>query len=303
MTRRGFSAARAAEVAASGRTALREMSEPVWVHVVVDPSCPRELALAVRDALVPQRSTARVSVAPEAPSALSAGGELPDAALVLVGDARRSLAEAQVILGDGVRVALVTGAGLDAPGLGEGTGVDVVRAAGPEALRVELGAWLAAASDRPVAMAAAFPVCRRAVASVLTLSCASRNALLAALPAPAVADMPVMCANQASLALELAAAHGEGASAERLAEIVGVCAGGLVWRLVARALTSSLPGASLPLRAAVAYAGTLVTGRALERAHEVRRAGRCSGARREPAPAALAPRPGGGYVTVEGGVA
>ena len=76
-------------------------------------------------------------------------------------------------------------------------------------------------------------------------------------------DLPLMTANQAKLALDIAAAHGRALEPARALELAGVVGGGLAWRAVARTLVSMLPGLGTLARVGVAYGGTLATGAAL----------------------------------------
>ena len=110
MAAKGWSVGRTAEVIGFARTAVRARDERVLIHVLVDPSCPRELVLAVKDALVPARSGGRVRVLPLRGCLPSA--ESPDAALALMGpgsDVAPALAHAR----QGVPVALVVEGALD----------------------------------------------------------------------------------------------------------------------------------------------------------------------------------------------
>lgn len=281
-------ARRAAQVAGAGRASAREARTPVCVRVLVDASCPRWLALAARDALVPDRGGARVLVE-GADRPVAAEG--PDAALVLAGEGRGALA-ARAWARSGVPTALL------APGSAPGAeGVEAIAVSAPGELAAPLGAWLAAATDRPLAMASAFPVCRAAVCAARVRSCAARNAALAALAPAHGADLPIMCASQASLALETAAAGNLGLGAARVAEVAAVCALGTLWRACARALARR---SGLPVRATgalVAAAGTLATGAALA-AGRAAAASLARGGERTGAPAGAGRARDDGYVTI-----
>lgn len=290
MSRGSFSFTRAAEVAGAGRSSLGEARRPVCLRVVVDTSCPRWLVLAVRAALVPGRGGARLVVG----DAWGAGDPC-DAALVLAGEASPS---ASVCAAAGEPTALVVPTGVvpEAPG-----GVDLLEVVARDEVAKRLGSWLARACPHPLAAATAFPVCRAAVCAELTRACAARNAAVAALPLGHGADLPIMCANQASLALELAAAHGRRLDVARLADVAGVCALGVLWRGCARALAARTPLSTRVAGVLMGGAGTLVTAAALA----LRLSLEGAPGRRSMSPRAAEPRldtvaeaTDGGYVTI-----
>ncbi len=252
------------EVLSSGRTAFAAREERVALRVHVDAACPREVALCVRDALLAERPGGVVDVRDM--RAPLPGEELPDAVLVLAGDGGGGELVCAYALA-GASVAVVVEGALEAPRLDlpaqAAARVGVVAASSPGALRDKLAAWLAGATDKPLAVAACFPFCRRAVTDALVARCAVENAAVGAVGLLPGSDLPIMCANQAMLALDIAAAYGRGMGVGRAAEMAAVLGAGLAWRAVARALADVAPGAGAAVRAGVGYAGTLVAGRAL----------------------------------------
>lgn len=252
MSRGSFSFARVGEVAGAGRSALGEARRPVCLRVIVDRSCPRWLALATREALVPARGGARLVV-----DASWGAGEPCDAALVLAAGVPTAVA-ACVAAGEPTALVLPAGSAQGAP-----EGADLLSVAAHDEVAQRLGAWLAQACPHPLAMASAFPVCRAAVCAERVRACAARNAAVAALPLGHGADLPVMCANQAGLALELAAAHGRRLDAARLVDLAGVCVLGTLWRGCARALAARTPLAHRAVGALMGGAGTILTAAAL----------------------------------------
>jgi uncharacterized protein (DUF697 family) len=126
-----------------------------------------------------------------------------------------------------------------------------------------------------VALGAAIPAFRPAVAASLTHDCAMTCLKIAA--ASAVADhIPVLgfltgsiasagdtialTALQMRMLLRIAAAYGKRPTPARLAELLPVVGGGFVWRTIAREASGFIPIAGIPIKAAIAYAGTLVVG-------------------------------------------
>ena len=276
------------EVLSSGRTAFAARDERVVLRVHVGGSCPREVALCVRDALRAERPGGVVDVRDlRAPLP---GEELPDAVLVLAGDGEGAELIASYALA-GASVGVVVEGALEAPRLDlppqAAALVGVIAGSDPRTLRDKLASWLAGATDKPLALAACFPFCRRAVTDALVSRCAVENAAVGAVGILPGSDLPVMCANQAMLALDIAAAYGRGASLGRAAEVAAVFGGGLAWRAVARALMGLVPGAGAAVRAGVGYGGTVVAGRALRLKLELE-----DGPAAEEAPARAAPGEG-----------
>lgn len=129
--------------------------------------------------------------------------------------------------------------------------------------------------DRETALAAAIPAFRSVVAAKLTADCAMTCLKIAA--ASAVADhIPVLglltggiasagdtiaiTALQMRMLLRIAAAYGKKPELARIVELVPVVGGGYGWRALAREASGFIPIAGIPIKAAIAYAGTLVVG-------------------------------------------
>lgn len=308
---RKASFARVLEVLSAGGAALRGQGETVTIRVHVDPTCPRALALATRRALVAERPGGVVDVRGLAPAD---DGVRPDAALVLVGRADVAALVA-LYARSGVPVAMLAEGALDVPavGLPEGaaTLVGVVCASSAATLEHKLAAWLVSATDKHLALAANFAFCRDAVCDALVGRCAMENAAVGAIPIIPGSDLPIMCANEAKLALDLAAAHGRPIELARLLDLVGVLGAGLACRSLARAATTLLPGFGPLVKAGVGYGGTLATGSALRarlaalsgpeagRAPDAGAERVASAERVAPGPAQALPEPpDDGYVTI-----
>ena len=269
MSARKVTTGRLWEVLSSGRTSLKGRDEQVLVRVHVDATCAHELVLAVKEALVAQRSGGLVEVRG---LELADGADRPDAVIVLAGTEDVSSLVSRYA-GSGVSVALVVEGALDAPQfhLSEQAAslVTLIAASSKPALLDKLGAWLASASDKAIAFAANFSFCRGAVVDALVQRCAAQNAAVGAVHLIPGSDLPVMTVNQCKLALDIAAAYGEGIDASRAAELVGVVGAGVAYRALARTLLGLVPGLGGVLRAGVGYAGTLATGNALKARFEL----------------------------------
>lgn len=307
MAAKAWSFGRTAEVVGFARDAARERDERVLIHVLVDPDCPRELALSVRSALMPERAGGEVRVLSLRDGAAPLEGV--DAAVVLPAAGIRPMA-AEEYARAGVPVALVVEGALEAPVLdlddASAPLVSVVAASSGDALSDKLAAWLSATVDKSVALAANFPFCRRAVTSRLIARCALQNAAVGAIHLIPGSDLPVMTANQLKLALDIAAAYGRPLEPQRVVELAGVVGAGLGWRHLARTLLGTIPGLGTILRAGIAYGGTLATGSALRARFDppfVSQASASAGHASEAhAPTLLAKPKNGdeGYVTIGG---
>lgn len=305
MAKGGWTVGRVAEVLSSGRAAIKGRDERVVLHVRVDPTCPRELARATRDALVAERvgGVVEVMTLSDVPGP---GAEMPEAALVLVG--RGPCAEvASSYARSGVPVALVVEGALDAPAVElpdqAAALVGVVAASSPEALPERLADWLTRVCEHPLALAANFSFCRHAVVDALVSRCAMENAAVGAISLIPGSDLPIMCANQAKLALDVAAAYGRGLEPARAVELASVLAGGLGWRALARALAGALPGVGSLVKAGVGFGGTMAMGGALRLRFEAEEAlAKRPEPRETPAPVLLAVEGAeeSDYITIEG---
>ncbi|MGN0287540.1 MAG: hypothetical protein ACI4B6_07725 [Atopobiaceae bacterium] len=259
---------RVAEVMAKGREAWASLGAPLVVHVWVDAQVPRWLAQAVKGALVPQMGASEVVVRDleDLPLAVDASGA--QMAMVLAGGSDRLVRSAIVEYATrAVPVAVCAQTSLDVPdaGLGPDEAALVRPVIGSQAVQLLDGlcAWMLDVSGDPVSVAANFTFCREAETERLIQRCALSNAAVGTVDVLHGADLPIMLANQSKLAFDIAAAHGEGMSASRVAELAAVVCAGLAYRAVSRAITSRVPGLGFVVRGAVGYAGSVATGRAL----------------------------------------
>ena len=129
--------------------------------------------------------------------------------------------------------------------------------------------------DGRLAVAAALPVFRQAVAETIVDETAKANASFAVttgiaetipvLTAPLnIGDMVVLTKNQLIMGYKIVLAAGrDGEPRALLKEILGVIGGGFLFRQVARQLVGLIPVAGLVPKVAIAYAGTFAIGRAL----------------------------------------
>ncbi len=126
-----------------------------------------------------------------------------------------------------------------------------------------------------IAVARRLPALREAVASKLTRDAAG-NSLKIALASALIDHIPVVgvvlgavasagdtvaiTAIQMVLLLHIEAAYGRDPDFARMWALLPIIGGGLGWRTVARELSGFIPVAGIPIKGAIAYAGTIVVG-------------------------------------------
>jgi hypothetical protein len=139
--------------------------------------------------------------------------------------------------------------------------------------------------DLALALARQFPAFRSVVVEGIVHDVAKENTLFAvatALPnvLPNFIELPwvfgefasdtaFLTANQMRMAFQIAAACGKDVGfSEQKFEMLGIAGGAFGWRALARELVGKLPfGGGLIPKGAIAYAGTYVAGKGLERLH------------------------------------
>lgn len=254
------------EVADKAREAAGSIDEALYVSVLVGPEVPRWMAMTVKEALVPQMGASTVDVQ-DLRSFRGAVAEA-DLAILLAGGSEDLAVQALTSYARaGVPCAVCVETSLDAPEVelpeGLGSYVRLVAGSSDEALLDALCQWMLDEARDPVAVAANFVFCRAAETDRLIQRCALSNAAVGTVDLIHGADLPIMVANQAKLVFDLAAAHGEGASLSRLAELAAVTGAGFAYRGLARTLTARVRPLAFAVRGLVGYAGSLITGSAL----------------------------------------
>ncbi|MBR3225067.1 MAG: hypothetical protein IKF78_07085 [Atopobiaceae bacterium] len=246
-----------------GREAEESMEENIHISVYVDPSCPRWLALAIRDALVPERD-AVVDALPLSDNPAVFG---TDVGIIVAGhseDAIRSAIHSFV----GVRqhVIVVAESSLDIPDaslpakLEQFATAVVASETGP--LLERFANALLGATDKLVSCAANFAFCRDVATARLVSKVAARNALMSIADFIPGAGM-LLTMNQVNLGFDIAATYGHGLSLGRIPEVITIIAAGIVYRDAALLISRFVPALGIFVRVGVAYFGTLMTGRML----------------------------------------
>ena len=255
------------EVFNSGRSSADEADQGISVIICVDRAAAPELVAVVREAFLAEKSGGSVAISALGEDMVPAG--LPDAAIVVSGGTDELTAPAvRELASRGCPVAVVCESALmapDVPSPVDGSQLyDAIASSDPRDLSDKLARWLVSASDKHLAFAANFPFCRDAEVDKLINAVAVQNAAVGAVTIIPGADMPVMTANQAKLALDISAAYGKPLDPARVPELLGVLGAGFGYRAVARQLLGLVPGLGVVLKAGVGYAGTVATGRAIQ---------------------------------------
>ncbi len=259
-----FSTAKLRGVMNMGKESEESMDEALHIVVLVDEECPTWLAVAIRDALVPERD-ARVDVA-------ALGTSFPvlgiDVAVIIAGGSEEPVKDAmRFFAAQRHHVIVVAETSLDVPDTQLpaklGQFVNVVVASELPQLHEKFAAALLASTEKDVSCAANFGFCREAATARLVSKCAARNAVMGVAGFVPGAGMPLMTMNQVNLSFDMAATYGKGLSPARIPEVIFVIAAGIVYRSIGRMFLRKMPHAGLLLRVGLAYGGTLITGRAL----------------------------------------
>ncbi|WP_293816618.1 hypothetical protein [uncultured Parolsenella sp.] len=260
---------RVRDVAEGARASEARRRSCVRVAIELEEGAPDDLAYALRDALMPETASGLVHVGRVRKGAVLRVSPDCDLAIVVAGTSGAAAGVARAFSRVGVPCAVVVETSVEAPELAGTPGVALVSAASPEVLLPKLASWMADSCRADVALAANFPLCRRAVAERCIRERSAQGAAVGLLPLSGGADMPVLAAGQTLMALDLAGAYGHGPSADRLADVAAVIFAGLSSRAVARRVSRVLPGLGWLVRGAVAYGGTAAIGWALVCRHEV----------------------------------
>jgi uncharacterized protein (DUF697 family) len=246
------------------RTRLSEDREqPVRIAVFVDVEAPEELIEAVREALRPQTSGARVHVEACTPGETLIIDSTADAVVALVGGGttlETSLVSAREKFVPTAVVALEQGANAVSLRLAHPL-LDTIAESEPRAAVHALGRWLVdRVNGKRLAMATNFDFMRRSVAEEAIKATSFQNGVVGLVMVIPGADLPVMTANQAKMVLQIAAAYGQPLGTERIKELAVVLGGGFALRAVARQLLTFIPGFGWAVKAGIGYTGTMAMG-------------------------------------------
>lgn len=236
----------------------------VRLSIEVEKGAPKELVLALKTALMPKTETGLVHVA-----ALSSANTMqvnPDCnlAIVVAGTEGLAVGAANAFASAGVPCAIVVQSAVEVEAAELPESVALLSAATPGVLLDKLATWMVGASSADLALANNFDFVRKTVTAKCIKERSAQNAVVGAIPWGNGADMPIMAANQVLMTLDVAGAHGRGATGERIAEAAGVVGAAFASRSIARKLIGKLPGLDWAVRAGIGAGATYAIGRGLE---------------------------------------
>lgn len=128
----------------------------------------------------------------------------------------------------------------------------------------EIGKWIVSAAheEKRLALSIAYPFVRRPLAYQAIQETSWENAGIGVVVFVPGADFPLMTLNQAKMVLQIAAVYGQPLCADRVKELAGVLANGLVFRGISRTLVGVVPVLGWAIKGAMGYAGTQAIGHA-----------------------------------------
>lgn len=240
--------------------------EPTYTHIYVDSLASEEAILAVHTYFMPERTDATVRVSKLVDGvSFDSRGAIPDIAVIIPTPTSQYEDALAMLVSHSIPCAVVVESAVEAPKIADSlynTGlISIIAGTTEEVLFDRLSSWIAAATEKSVSFAAAYPLCRTQVVKQITAVCAKENAAIGAVAFVPGSDMPLMTARQIRLALDITAAYNINVSVETIAELLGVVGAGFGYRTVARTVAGVVPGFGWALKAGMGYAGTHTTAR------------------------------------------
>lgn len=259
---------RIGEALKMGVSTLRDSDEPVRVSVFVDDTATPFLIDTIREAFVPQTTSAIVRV-----SRLSAGSTSvksdTDISIVLTCGSADLQAAVQAIVVAGAPTVVVCESSVEAPFIQADTPMlGMIASTNKTHLLETLARWILDRTEKMTAFASNFAFMRVAASNRIITSCALTNLATGALVFIPGADYPVMTLAQIGMLLDLASVFGKPLRIERAYEVAGVLGSGLILRAAARAATKQVPRMGFVVKGLVAAGGTVAIGRALMAVYE-----------------------------------
>ena len=252
----------------SAGSARSRSKDSVRVAVYVDDSATPFLVDAVREALVPQTTSALVRVE-------RLTGEpapvLDDTDIVLVLTCGSDHLERAVgsLLAAGAPVAVLAESSVEVPFIRQDTQMlSLIPATDKTHLLGQLSRWILDHTEKETVFAANFPFLRVAAGSRAISKCTAANTLTAILPWPRGADFPTMTGAQIDMLFQLAGIYGKPIDRDRAYEVAAVFALALALRKASRTVAEGAGRAAPLVNAAIAGAGTWCMGLGLSALYE-----------------------------------
>lgn len=251
-----------------GAQARKDADSTVRVAVYLDESVTPFIVNTVREALVPQTTSALVRVER---LAFDPVPPRDDTDVVLVLTSGSSILEHAVheLVVAGTPVAIIAESSVEVPFVKADTPLlGLIAATNAAHLLDALARWILDRTDKEVPFASNFPFMRIAAANRIISSCALANMATGALAFMPGADFPVMVLSEAGMVMQLSAIFGYRLEPERAYEMAGVLVAGVLLRGASRAACRAVPRATFIINAAIALAGTYGMGKVLMYAYE-----------------------------------
>jgi len=249
----------------TGRQVEEAREEPVRIAILVEVDAPDILVDLVQQAFHPYTDKAILDVEVAEPGTRLVVDSATDAVIGVIGSGTTGIAHSleasrksaiptvAIAVGDDSREVATT---LSTPYRDTLAHPDA-----EELVEDELGDWLVdRLPDKRLALANNFQFMRRAVAVDAVKNTAWQNGVIGVVAFFPGADMPLMTANQAKMAMQIAAAYGETIGIERLKELGFVVGGAFALRTVARQAAGFIPGFGWALKGGIGATGTLAMG-------------------------------------------
>lgn len=246
---------------------------PLSFCIMVDKSVDSELIDALRAALVPQTTSASLSINRIDKGASAFLGATYDLCLILVGtQTEAAYTAAMSAYMAHIPTCLIASSSLDLPELdfvpsddevSLHSGIQTIVASSPDFMLSCLAAWLCDATDELKTLAETFPFVRDTMAHNFVLTCAIRNAAVGLINILPSADMPAMTATQLALMIQLADTYQQDLGTAHIVQAAAIVASGFGMRALSRAVTSRVPVGKALVRAGIAFGATMAMGSAM----------------------------------------
>jgi uncharacterized protein (DUF697 family) len=253
------------DYAKTGRQVEEARQEPVRVAIFVEVDAPDVLVDFVQKAFHPYTPNAKVDVEVAEAGTRLIADPTTDVVIGVVGSGATGIAHSLDLARERAIPTVAMAIGDEAREIANVLGSpyrDTLAASeADELVEDELGDWLVdRLPGKRAALAYNFQFMRRAVAVDAVKNTAWQNGVIGVVAFFPGADMPLMTANQAKMAMQIAAAYGETIGLERLKELGVVVGGAFVFRTVARQAAGFVPGFGWAIKGGIGAAGTLAMG-------------------------------------------
>lgn len=254
-----------------GVSTKRDSDTPVRVAVYLDRSVTPFLVETVRDAFVPETTSALVRVERLAAEPVPPKADT-DVVLVLTSGSPVLEDAVQRLVISGAPVCVIAESSVEVPFIEADTPLlGLVAASDDDHLKDALARWILERTEKDAAFAANFPFMREAAANRIVTTTALANLATGVLVFMPGSNFPVMTFAEVGMALKLASTYGYRLRPERGYEIAAVVASGLMLRSLSRAVCGQVPRLAFVVKGLIGGFGTYGMGMALAAwyAHDV----------------------------------